>query len=237
MTALGYRRASSLEEAGGLISAAGHEVIAGGTDLLQRLEEGVQPPDALVDIARVDGLDGMVVDEEQATLGAMATLEDAIRHPVLRAAFPAVVEALEVTASPQVRNLATLGGNPLQKTRCPYFRDRTVPCNKRAPGSGCGALEGRNRETAILGTSEHCIATHASDFAVAMTALDAEVETVGPAGGRRFPFGELLRAPGTAPERDHNLAPGELIKGYRLRRGPLAARSHYLKVRDRAEGL
>jgi xanthine dehydrogenase YagS FAD-binding subunit len=235
MSGLGYRRAAGLAEAAALAAAPGHEFVAGGTDLLQRLEEGVQPPATLVDAATGDGLDAIVLDDAAASLGALATLEDAVRHRGLRDAFPAVVEALEATASVQVRNLATLGGNPLQKTRCPYFRDRTAPCNKRDPGSGCGALTGRNRDTAILGTSEHCIAAHASDFAVAMTALDAEVETTGPEGGRSLPMAELLRTPGTAPERDHNLAPGELISGYRLRRSPLAARSHYLKVRDRAE--
>ncbi|MFP4125563.1 MAG: FAD binding domain-containing protein [Alphaproteobacteria bacterium] len=235
MSGLGYRRAASLEEAAGLAAVPGHELVAGGTDLLQRVEEGVQPPATLVDVAAADGLDAIVLDDAGATLGAMVKLEDAVRHPGLRDAFPAVVEALEATASVQVRNLATLGGNPLQKTRCPYFRDRSAPCNKRAPGSGCGAMTGRNRDTAILGTSEHCIAAHASDFAVAMTALDAEVATTAPEGGRTLNFGELLRTPGTEPERDHTLAPGELITGYRLRRSPLAARSHYLKVRDRAE--
>jgi len=235
MTGLGYRRAASLEEAAAFAAVPDHEFIAGGTDLLQRLEEGVKPPATLVDLADVKGLDEIVVDDEGAALGAMVTLEDGVRHPGLTAAFPAVVEALEASASVQVRNLATVGGNPLQKTRCPYFRDRTAPCNKREPGSGCAAIGGRNRDTAILGTSEHCIAAHASDFAVAMTALDAEVETTGPDGGRTLAMAELLRTPGTAPERDHTLAPGELITGYRLRRSPLAARSHYLKVRDRAE--
>ncbi|MFW5833725.1 MAG: FAD binding domain-containing protein, partial [Pseudomonadota bacterium] len=130
------------------------------------------------------------------------------------------------------RNLATVGGNPLQRTRCLYFRDPSLPCNKRTPNSGCGAREGRNRNTAILGTSEHCIAAHPSDFAVALAALDAEVLT---SHGRMLPLLDLHRLPGTTPEREHTLDRGELIRGFRLERSALAERSHYLKVRDRGE--
>lgn len=209
--------------------------IAGGTDMLQRLEEHVLPPARLVALSRLGGLDEVAVEEDAVRIGARVTLNQVIEHETLAAAFPVLTEALSVTASPQVRNLATVGGNPLQKTRCLYYRDSTAPCNRREPGSGCGAMEGQNRLNAIFGCSQYCIATHASDMAVAMTALDAVVETTEADGGRTLPFGELHLVPGSTPEREYALEPGELIAGYRLQRSRLAAQSHYLKVRDRAE--
>ncbi|HRY23845.1 MAG: xanthine dehydrogenase family protein subunit M [Geminicoccaceae bacterium] len=236
MSGLAYARAASLESATEVIgSHRAAEVIAGGTDLLQRLEEHVLPPPLVVDINGVEGLRAIEVDDHEIRLGALVRLNQVIESAPVRDAFPAIVEALIVTASPQVRNLATVGGNPLQKTRCLYFRDQSTPCNKREPGSGCGALEGRNRINAILGGSEHCIATHPSDFAVAMAALDATVLVVGARGERRLPFTELHRLPGDTPHLEHNLAPDEVIEGYRLTRTPLARHSHYLKVRDRGE--
>jgi xanthine dehydrogenase YagS FAD-binding subunit len=235
MSLPGYVRAESLGDAARAAAEHGAEVIAGGTDMVQRLEEGVLAPDRLVDIASLAMLRDLDVGKEGARLGALVRLNEVIAHPAMRTAFPAVVEALEVTASPQVRNLATVGGNPLQKTRCPYFRDRAMPCNRRAPGTGCGAREGRNRHAAILGTSEHCIATHASDLAVALVALDAEIETVGANGGRSFPLADLHRLPGTHPEREYILEPGEMIRSIRLSSSALGRQSHYLKVRDRGE--
>jgi xanthine dehydrogenase YagS FAD-binding subunit len=236
MNDVAYLRPADLDAARReLASDPAGEPIAGGTDLLQRLEERVQVPGRLVDLAPLEELEGIEVTNGEVRLGALVTLAEVVEHPALRKAFPALVEALEVTASPQVRNLATVGGNPLQKPRCLYFRDATTPCNKREPGSGCGAIGGRNRNTAILGTSEHCLAAHPSDFAVAMTALDATVETANGDGGRVLPFGELHRLPGTTPHLDTVLEPGELIRGYRLATSPLARHSHYLKVRDRGE--
>lgn len=232
MRALGYVRGRSLAEAARLLAEGGGEFVAGGTDLVQRLEDGVLPPARLVDVKPGDGLDAIQIDGDEVRLGALVRLAEVIEHAELRRALPVLVEALEATASPQVRNLATVGGNPLQRTRCLYFRDPTLPCNRRAPNSGCGAREGRNRNTAILGTSEHCIAAHPSDFAVALAALDTEVET---SRGRTLSLLDLHRLPGTVPEREHVLDPGELIRSLRLERSTLAERSHYLKVRDRGE--
>lgn len=236
MSMLRYLQAGSFGSATEALEGHGSaEVVAGGTDLLPRLEENILPPELIVDITAIEELRGIAVDGDTVRLGALARLSDVIDHPVMQTAFPVIVEALSATASPQVRNLATVGGNPLQKTRCLYFRDRTTPCNKRAPGTGCSALGGRNRINAVLGGSEHCIATHASDFAVAMAALDATVVVGSPNGERTLPFTELHRLPADTPEKETNLEPGEIIKGYTLQRSALARRSHYLKVRDRAE--
>lgn len=236
MSGLAYARPASLAEAARRVREGERaEAIAGGTDLLQRLEENVAPPALVVDLTRLDVPRGVEATEAEVRLGALTTLAEAIDDPTMRAELPAIVEALTVTASPQVRNLATVGGNPFQKTRCLYFRDVHAPCEKRAPGSGCGAMQGRNRLNAILGASEKCIATHASDFAVAMVALEAVVEVEGPEGRRELPFGELHREPGDEPWRETNLAPGEIVTGYRLPRRRLARQSHYFKVRDRAE--
>ena len=236
MSMLRYLQAGSFGSATEALEGHGSaEVVAGGTDLLPRLEENILPPELIVDITAIEELRGIAVDGDTVRLGALARLSEVIDHPVMQTDFPVIVEALSATASPQVRNLATVGGNPLQKTRCLYFRDRTTPCNKRAPGTGCSALGGRNRINAVLGGSEHCIATHASDFAVAMAALDATVVVGSPNGERTLPFTELHRLPADTPEKETNLEPGEIIKGYTLQRSALARRSHYLKVRDRAE--
>lgn len=236
MSMLRYLQAGSFGSATEALEGHGSaEVVAGGTDLLPRLEENILPPELIVDITAIEELRGIAVDGDTVRLGALARLSEVIDHPDMQTDFPVIVEALSATASPQVRNLATVGGNPLQKTRCLYFRDRTTPCNKRAPGTGCSALGGRNRINAVLGGSEHCIATHASDFAVAMAALDATVVVGSPNGERTLPFTELHRLPADTPEKETNLEPGEIIKGYTLQRSALARRSHYLKVRDRAE--
>jgi xanthine dehydrogenase YagS FAD-binding subunit len=236
MSGLSYLKAPTVASAIAAVRGAGAaEVVAGGTDLLQRLEEHVLPPRLLVDISAIEELRGIDVDGDTVWLGALVRLSEVIDSPLMQDAFPAIVEALTVTASPQVRNLATLGGNPLQKTRCLYFRDNTAPCNKREPGTGCGALAGRNRINAVLGGSEHCIATHASDFAVTLAALDATVVVASVDGERTMPFHALHRLPGDTPHREHNLETGEIIKGYRLEKSTLARQSHYLKVRDRSE--
>jgi xanthine dehydrogenase YagS FAD-binding subunit len=167
-------------------------------------------------------------------IGALATNTDVAYHPQITARFPALSEALLSGASPQLRNMATVGGNLLQRTRCPYFRDGTSPCNKRAPGSGCAALDGYTRSHAVLGTSARCIATHPSDMCVALVALDAVVHTRGPSGNRAIPIAELHTLPGDHPEIESVLAPGELVTHVELPATPLAARSRYTKVRDRA---
>jgi xanthine dehydrogenase YagS FAD-binding subunit len=236
MSRLRYLQAGSLASAAEAIQDhRTAEIVAGGTDVLQRLEENVLPPELMVDITAIEALRGIEVDGETVRLGALVRLSEVIDDPLMQEDFPVIVEALLATASPQVRNLATVGGNPLQKTRCLYFRDHTTPCNKREPGTGCSALEGRNRINAVLGGSEHCIATHASDFAVAMAALDATVVVGSAAGERTLPFTDLHRLPGDTPEKETDLEAGEIIKGYVLQRSALARRSHYLKVRDRAE--
>lgn len=202
MSMLRYLQAGSLANAAEAIQDHGTaEIVAGGTDLLQRLEENVLPPELVVDITAIDALRGIEVDGDTMRLGALVRLSEVIDDPAMQEDFPVIVEALLATASPQVRNLATVGGNPLQKTRCLYFRDQTTPCNKREPGTGCSALGGRNRINAVLGGSEHCIATHASDFAVAMAALEATVVVGSAAGERTLPFTELHRLPGTRRKR------------------------------------
>lgn len=207
--------------------------IAGGTDLVQLLQERTERPSALIDIGTLP-LDGIAVEDGALHLGALATLADVAAHPAVREGFPAIAEALDETASPQVRNMATVAGNLLQRTRCLYFRDATTPCNKRAPGSGCGAMDGVNRMNAILGTSDACIAAHASDLAVALVALDARLRILGPAGGREMAVADLHREPGDTPDVETTLAPGELIEAIVVPAGPLARRSGYLKIRDRA---
>jgi xanthine dehydrogenase YagS FAD-binding subunit len=213
------------------------DYIAGGTDMLQLLQEDVRRPERLVALgrgvldARIDiGSDGAL------QLGAAARMSDVADHPQVQAAFPLIVEALLASASPQVRNMATVGGNLLQRTRCAYFRDVGIAaCNKRSPGSGCAAIEGENRGHAILGGSDHCIATHASDLAVALVALDADVRLRGRDGERRIAVEAFHRVPGDTPHVETVLGPGELITGIDIPACPtLARRSHYLKVRDRA---
>ncbi|MDB5099729.1 MAG: aromatic aldehyde oxidoreductase FAD-binding subunit [Cyanobacteria bacterium RYN_339] len=208
--------------------------VAGGTSLVDLMKEGVELPEALIDVnglplsaieARADGLH----------LGALATNADVARHPAVVARFPVLAEALLSGASAQLRNMATVGGNLLQRTRCPYFRDVGFErCNKRAPGSGCGAIEGHHRNHAILGASDRCIATHPSDMAVALVALDAVVHVLGPHGERQIPLTAFHLAPGDRPDREHVLGHGELITAVTVPAAPWAARSHYLKVRDRA---
>ena len=237
-----YARASSVEDA--TRSGARHtsqwsgdgapDFIAGGTDLLQLLRERVRDTPCILDITGLDGLADVTVDDGGIRLGALVRMADAAAHPVVRAEFPVVAEALLASASPQVRNQATLGGNLLQRTRCGYFRDAGSPCNKRRPGSGCPALQGRNRMHAVLGTSEHCIATYAGDLAVALVALDADVETASAAGRRTVAVADLHRPPGSTPHVETQLHAGEVITAVRIPFGAAARRSHYLKVRDRA---
>jgi xanthine dehydrogenase YagS FAD-binding subunit len=168
-------------------------------------------------------------------LGAAATMADVAAHPVIVEQYPVIAEALLNSASPQVRNQATMGGNLLQRTRCPYFRDvGYAACNKRAPGSGCSAIGGENRWHAVLGTSENCIAANPSDLAVALVALEASVEVRGANGQRAVPLVELHRLPGDTPHIETVLEPGEVITAINVPASPVARRSHYLKVRDRA---
>lgn len=207
--------------------------IAGGTDMLQLLQEGVAHPAELVDITRLP-FDDIATTVDGMRIGALATLSDVADHPAIRETYRVVAEALNESASPMVRNQATMAGNLLQRTRCLYFRDVTTPCNKRRPGSGCPALGGANRGNAVLGGSPHCIATHASDLAVALVACDAEVMVAGADGERTLRVEDLHRLPGDEPHVETVLRPGDLITYIYLPKGAAGRRSLYLKVRDRA---
>ncbi|MBV9425996.1 MAG: xanthine dehydrogenase family protein subunit M [Solirubrobacterales bacterium] len=233
MKAFAFERPRDAEAAVALVAnRPGAAFLGGGTNLVDHMKLGIASPELLVDVTRlpfdtVEELDGRVV-----RIGAAVRNSDLSAHPLIRERYPVLSEALVAGASGQLRNLATTAGNLLQRTRCVYFQDRTTPCNKRAPGSGCSAIGGYSRELAILGASEHCIATHPSDMAVAMAVLEAVVQVQGPDGSRSIPIGELHRLPGDEPERDTTLAHGELITAVDL--PPVAGVSAYRKVRDRA---
>ena len=206
--------------------------IAGGTTLLDLMKDTVLAPPQLIDITRLP-LRGITVTENGVSIGALSTMSDVAREPIIRERYPMIAEALLNSASQQLRNMATIGGNLLQRTRCSYFRDPFFACNKRTPGSGCAAITGENRMHAILGTSEHCIATHASDLAVALVALDAVIRVRNSAGERRIPLTDFYRLPGNTPQHEHALAPGELIVAIDIPATFDASRSGYLKIRDR----
>lgn len=211
------------------------QFIAGGTNMTDYMTLDVMQPGLLIDINGLAASHASIdIDDRRLRLGALVRMAEAEDHPQIRSRYPVIHETLKLAASRQIRNMASLGGNVLQRTRCEYFRERSWPCNKRAPGSGCAALEGINRQHAVLGTSEHCIAAYPGDFAQALIALDAIVETVGSASGyRRFPFEKLHVPPGDTPDVETTLAPGELITFLEVPAGPWTRRSHYVKVRDR----
>jgi xanthine dehydrogenase YagS FAD-binding subunit len=210
------------------------EYVAGGTDMVQLLQEYVRRPERLVSLSGL--LDHRIeVGPRGLKIGAGATMADVAAHPAVVEQFPVICEALLNSASPQVRNQATMGGNLLQRTRCPYFRDVGYSaCNKRTPGSGCAAIGGETRWHAVLGTSENCIATHASDLAVALVALDAAVEVRGASAQRTVRLNDFYRLPANTPHIETVLQPGEVITAITVPPSPAARRSHYLKVRDRA---
>jgi xanthine dehydrogenase YagS FAD-binding subunit len=235
MTPFSYTRATDPVAAVATLAASpGATYLAGGTNLVDHLRLGIAHPDAVVDVSRLP-LDG-VQRTEDGGLRVGATLRNAelAAHPDVRRDYPVLAQALLAGATGQIRNSATTAGNLLQRTRCSYFQDVSTPCNKRAPGSGCSAIPGHHRMHAILGASEHCIATHPSDMAVAMAALDAQVEVLGPAGSRTVPIAELHRLPGDQPQHDTTLVHGDLITAVVLPPLPMARRSAYRKVRERA---
>jgi xanthine dehydrogenase YagS FAD-binding subunit len=207
--------------------------VAGGTDLLNLMRDGVEAHDHLVDINHLD-IAGVTVDGDAVRIGGLARMRQVAEHPAVQRDLPMLSQALLASASPQVRNMASIGGNLLQRTRCGYFRDPGSACNKRVPGSGCPALQGHNRGHAILGGSDHCIATHPSDLAVALMALDATVHVLGPGGDRTIPIADFYLLPGATPERENALRPEELITRVDVPRASVAAQSRYLKLRDRA---
>lgn len=232
-----YSRTSDTNQAVAEISAKPQgKFLGGGTNLIDLMKMGVEAPAQLIDINRLPIAQiEELPDGKGVRIGALARNSDVAEHSLIKDRYPVLSEALLSGASPQLRNMATVGGNLLQRTRCYYFYDPAFPqCNKRNPGSGCGALNGYNRMHAILGQSEHCIATHPSDMCVALAVLDAVIRVRGPKGDRQIPIADFHRLPGNTPERDTNLASDELIVAVDLPAMPFATRSHYLKVRDRA---
>lgn len=209
------------------------EYVAGGTTLIDLVKLDVMRPAAVVDVNRIGLAEIEVAAEGGLRIGAMVRNSDLARHPTVRERYPVLAEALLSGASAQVRNMATTGGNLLQRTRCPYFRDGVSACNKREPGAGCAALEGYNRSHAILGGSEACIATHPSDLCVALAALEATVVVSGAEGERTIPFTDFHRLPGDTPHREFALRAGELITAVLVPAPAAGTRSWYLKLRDR----
>jgi xanthine dehydrogenase YagS FAD-binding subunit len=230
-----YERAGDAAAAVALLAGSpGARFLGGGTNLVDLMRLGVEEPDLLVDVT------GLPYDRIEETAGGGLRIGAAVRNSdlasdrLVRERYPVLAEALLDGASGQLRNLATVGGNLLQRTRCPYFQDVTKPCNKRDPGSGCPAREGEHRNLAILGWSERCVATHPSDMAVALAALDAVVQVEGARGARSIPLTEFHRLPGEEPQHDTVLERGELITVVELPALELARRSRYVKVRERA---
>jgi xanthine dehydrogenase YagS FAD-binding subunit len=209
--------------------------LAGGTNLVDLMKNGVERPERIIDINRLPLTAIEALPDGGLRLGALARNAETANHPLVRKQYPMLSRAILSGASPQLRNLATNGGNLMQRTRCPYFMDSASPqCNKREPGSGCGALEGFNRSHAIFGASDQCIATHPSDMCVALAALDAVIRVRSQKGERRIPIAEFHRLPGDTPQIDTNLRSDELIVSIDLPPSASAGHSHYLKVRDRA---
>ncbi|MFI8825125.1 FAD binding domain-containing protein [Streptomyces sp. NPDC053431] len=235
MKPFAYVRPERTEEAIAHLAAhPGARFLAGGTNLVDLMKLGVTGPPLLVDLGALP-LDSVAETPEGGLLiGATARNSDVAAHPDVRTRYPVLSQALLAGASPQLRNAATTGGNLLQRTRCPYFQDTSTPCNKRLPGSGCPAREGVHRDLAVLGHSPHCVATHPSDMAVALAALDAEVRLRGADGERTVPVAAFHRLPGDRPDLDTVIAPGELITGVTLPAPPPGALSAYRKARDRA---
>ena len=235
MQSISYERARDVNHAIELARQPGAKFIGGGTNLLDLYKSGIEKPVRLVDVSRLSLRDIDELPNGGLRIGAMASNTALATHPLVRQRYRVLSEALLNGATTQLRNMATVGGNLLQRTRCYYFTDPAFShCNKRDPGSGCDAIDGHNRIHAILGASQHCIATHPSDMAVALAALDAIVHLQGPDGERQVPLIDFHRLPEDHPEIDTVIRPGELITAVELPLTPFAQNSHYVKVRDRA---
>ncbi|WP_206933518.1 FAD binding domain-containing protein [Roseococcus thiosulfatophilus] len=231
-----YTRATSVAEAVEAAMAGGADTryLAGGTTIYDLMKLGVEAPAALIDITGIRELEQVSVSAAGLSLGALARMSDVAEHAAVRRDLPVLSEALWKAASQQIRNMATIGGNLLQRTRCAYFRfGAPFACNKRAPGSGCSAMDGMDRPLALLGTSRHCIANYPGDLAVALAALDAEVDVIGPAGRRSIPIESFFLEPGETPHIETSLAHGELITHVRIPRTGRGRASTYHKIRDR----
>ena len=235
MKPFSYTRADSSGAAVAAVNGDRHaKFIGGGTNLLDLMKLDVEQPEQLIDINPIPFADIEELPDGGVRIGAMARNTYAANHPLIRQRYPLLSQAFLSGATQQLRNMATVGGNLMQRTRCYYFYDPATPCNKREPGSGCAALDGFNRIHAILGTSEDCIATHPSDMCVALAALDAVVRVQGVNGDRQIPISEFHRLPGDTPQLDTNLEDDELITAVDLPPSTFAPRSYYLKIRDRA---
>jgi xanthine dehydrogenase YagS FAD-binding subunit len=236
MDPISYERAADVNGALRSAQEPGSMYIGGGTNLLDLMKGGVSRPMRLIDITRIGGLDTVAtLPDGGLRIGALVRNTDAANHALVRERYPLLTQAFLAGASPQLRNMATVGGNLMQRTRCQYFYDTAfAQCNKRLPGSGCAALEGLNRTHAILGASPQCIAVNPSDMSVALAALDAVVRVRGPSGERAVPIGEFHRLPGDRPDLDTTLQTGELILAVDLPPPLFSDHAHYLKVRDRA---
>src|SRR5438105_11563586 len=235
MSPFAYSRATDATQAVADVAKSQTKFLGGGTNLIDLIKMGVETPASLIDINRLPLAQIEDRQSQGVRIGALARNSDVAEHALIKSRYPVLSEALLSGASPQLRNMATVGGNLLQRTRCYYFYDPAFPaCNKRNPGSGCGAIDGYNRIHAILGQSEQCIATHPSDMCVALAALDPIIRVRGSKGEREIPFADFHRLPGNTPQRDTNLEHDELIEYVDLPAIPFASRSHYLKVRDRA---
>jgi xanthine dehydrogenase YagS FAD-binding subunit len=235
MRPFAYARAASPEEA--LATLARHPraaFLAGGTNIVDLIKIDVASPDTLIDINALPLAAIAAQADGRVRIGALARMSDTADHPLVARGAPCVAQALNLSASPQLRNMASIGGNVLQRTRCVYFRDVSQPCNKRRNGEGCSAIGGDDRKMAVLGASDRCIATHPSDFAVAMLVADATIHVRGAGGERTIPFGTFHRLPGVDPTRDTILGPGELITAISFAPTALTRNSAYVKVRDRA---
>jgi xanthine dehydrogenase YagS FAD-binding subunit len=229
-----YVRASSVADAVSLFAnSPTAKFVAGGTNLIDLMKMDVEQPTKLIDISRLSLTQVEDTAEGGLRIGAMVRNSDLAYHPMVEARYPVLSSAIRAGASQQLRNMASTGGNLLQRTRCAYFYDVVLPCNKRMPGSGCGALQGHNRMHAILGTSDACIATHPSDMCVALALLEAKVHVTGPNGARAIAFNDFHRLPGDMPQRDTNLNPGEIIVAVELPAAGFASNYTYLKIRDR----
>jgi xanthine dehydrogenase YagS FAD-binding subunit len=228
-----YSKPDSVEGAVHLAGPASR-FIAGGTNLLDLMKENLTRPEHLIDITGLPLREISETCQGGLMIGALVSNADLAWHPMIEQRYPLLSQAILAGASPQLRNMASTGGNLLQRTRCYYFYDANVPCNKREPGSGCPARDGLNRIHAIFGASPQCVATHPSDMCVALAALEAQVHVQGRDGARVIEFADFHRLPGDHPERDNHLAEGELITAIELPAAGFAEHSHYLKIRDRA---
>jgi xanthine dehydrogenase YagS FAD-binding subunit len=234
MNPFSYTRAESVAAAVGEVAAdGGAKFIAGGTNLIDLMKENVERPNRLIDINRLPLAEIRPGPDGGLRIGALVTNTVVAYHEEVGRRYPLVSQAILAGASPQLRNMATTGGNLMQRTRCVYFYDTATPCNKREPGSSCSAIAGFNKGHAILGTSEHCIATHPSDLCVALAALEAVVQVTGPSGERAIPFAEFHRLPGDTPHLDTNLRQDEIIMAVDLPARGFAEHHTYLKVRER----